>query len=332
VPTIADVAKAAGVSKAAVSRVVGGKRSTTGVSAATQQRILNVAQELGYVPNPLAVALSTGRTYNIGLLVASPLAFLTHPNGALQYGAFVQAAGEMGYRIAIVWPDARRRLENRMIDGCIVYGVVSPALVEKMATLARQVPVVTTDRIPGATQIVVEGQADKGFRMAAEYLYKLGHRDIVTVEITTIPERQARASFEALAKEQGLDVRLRTLVDHWEARPYPSVEEIAHLRPLPTAIYAFDDGYARALIARLTREGVRVPEDVSVFSRETHAKGDGIVPGLTGVDWHFERLSVDFVHQLIELIERKERTDKVSVKPAEIELVIQDSCAPPRGG
>lgn len=331
-PTIADVAKAAGVSKSAVSRVIGGKESTVVVSDATRRRILDAARELKYVPNPLAVALSTGRTYNIGLLVHSPMTFLTHPNGALQYGAFVQAAGEKGYRIAILWPDASRSLESRMIDGCIVYGTVSPELMEMMATVARQVPVLSTNVIPGATTVRIEGQVEEGFRMAAHYLYDLGHRSIVTVEITDIVERQAEPWFRTVAGERNLRVELTAFVDPWEERVYPTIERIVSMRPLPTAIYAFDDDYARALIARLARDGVRVPEDVSVFSRETHKCSHPVVPMLTGVDWHFESLPVTMIQRLVEFIEGKERADAVTIMPAEIELVVRESCTQPRGG
>lgn len=331
--TLANVAREAGVSIAASSSVLGARPSTTSVSPATRERILEVAQRLGYRPNPNAAALITGRTRNIGLMMQSPATVLNHPNSALFFGLMISSAAERGYRITILDPNPKAEIDPRVIDGCLVLGFVGKEISRKLAELAATKPVLTDrEQIEGA--IVVDEdkrEVTKGYRIAAEYLYELGHRHIAVTEVYgSHAPYVALSSFEAVAREREIEPELPVFVDRWQLRTYPTTDEICRLDPLPTAVFAFDDDYARMLISKLCRMGMRVPEDVSVYSGETHRKGFQLAPPLTGSEFHYEDLSLQKVMRFIDIIDSEDCPKSIRVELPTPELVERESCAPPR--
>jgi DNA-binding LacI/PurR family transcriptional regulator len=326
---LADVAREAEVSISAASVVLGGSSRTIGVSAQTRRRVLDAAARLGYVPSPAAVSLSTGRTNTLGLLINRPAEYLTHPNGALTLVSMCSSAAELGYQVLLIGFKDEAPVDARLIDACIVIGWVDADCARRLERLAARIPVVTTYRpIPGAVFASTEGAAGAAGDLAAEYLYGLGHRRIAVVETTS--SRPESERFRAVARRDRLRVDLLSFTDHWRDRLYPSVEAIARLDPPPTAIWAFDDDYARALIARLARDGRRVPEELSVFSGQTHAAGFQSAPALTGVDGHHEREYASIVRVLIESLRQGNGTISDIVLPAATpELIVRESCAPP---
>lgn len=331
--TLADVAQMAGVSKAAASYVLGARPSAVRLGSDTRVRILNAARELGYQPNPIAAALSTGRTHTIGLLMNDSTAFLTHPNGALSFNAIVRAAARHHYRIMVLSADPQGVLDARVMDGLIVMGGVAPDWAKRLSILAAGIPVITNALVPGTVQLrgIDSGGLALNHRVAAGYLYDLGHRDLAIVDVAGAPDtHSALVVFRQVAEERGHDVRLHPFRDRWQLRTYPTTEEICRLSPLPTAVCAFDDDYARMLISRLAQLGVRVPQDVSVFSRNTHLVGFQTLPALTGIDLHQERLWDDVLVRFVAVLNANARIAQVNCSAVAAELVVRDSCAPPR--
>lgn len=327
---LADVAREAEVSISAASVALGGRSRTIGVSRDTRRRVLEAAKRLGYIPSPAAVSLSTGRTNTLGVLINRPAEYLTHPNGALTLVSMCGSAAERGYQVLLVGFNPETPVDARLMDACIVIGWVDEGCARRLEELAGRIPVVTTyRRIQGAVFAATEGASAASAELAARHLYGLGHRRIAIVE--TSSQCPVAERFREIARREGLRVVVASLVDHWRDRVYPTVEVIARLDPLPTAVYAFDDDYARALIARWARDGRRVPEDLSVFSGQTHATGFQSAPLLTGVDGHHEREYASIVRALIESLRPGNGTVEDIVLPAATpELIVRESCAPPR--
>jgi DNA-binding LacI/PurR family transcriptional regulator len=326
-----DVAREAGVSLSAASVVLGGRSRTIGVSRETRRRVREAAERLGYTPSPAAVSLSTGRTRTIGLLVSNPSAYLTHPNGALALVAMCSSAAELGYRVLLAAFSPDTSIDARLMDGCVVIGWVDDACARRLEELAAQIPVVATyRRVPRAVFAATDGGGAAAAAMAADYLYDLGHRQIAVADAARRPGH-AVEEFREIACRRGLDVRLAAFTDQWRDRSYPTIEDICRMDPPPTAAFAFDDDYARALIARLAHDGRCVPEDVSVFSGHTHATGFQSAPPLTGADVHQERQCAEVIRRLIEALQqgRKEIPDIV-LPSARPDLMVRQSCAPPR--
>lgn len=326
-----DVAREAGVSLSAASIVLGGHSRTIGASQETRRRIREAAERLGYTPSPAAISLSTGKTKTIGLLFSKTSDFLTHPNGALTLVSMCSSAAEQGYRVLLASFTPDTAIDVRLMDACIVNGSVTDECAHQLEALAKRIPVVSTyRRIPGAIVVATDPGAKPELAMAAEYLYDLGHRHIVTVDIK-FRVHPAVGTFRAVAQRRNLDVNLQAFKDEWRDRTYPTIEEICRLDPLPTAIFAFDDDYARAIIARLARDRRRVPEDVSVFSGETHATGFQSAPPLTGTNIFQEQQSAEIVRKLVDILKREQKGLKeIALLPPPPQLIVRQSCAAPR--
>ncbi len=328
-----DVAREASVSIGAASSVLGGRSSTIGTSPATRQRILDAARRLGYTPSPAAISLSTGRTHTIGLMIHDVLTYLSHPSGARTIADMCNGAAEMGYRILLMMADPDNTLDARLMDGCIILGWTDEAETKLIQKLARQIPVINHSGPPiaGTIAVTVQNRPEERIRIAADYLYGLGHRRLAIVD--TAPRKsKTRDIFRKIAAERGIEVDITAFSDSWRTRAYPTVHEVAKLSPMPTAIFAFDDDYARALIARLAHEGWRVPADISIFSSSTHRDGFQITPALTGVDCHQDQQTTQIITAFITALRDKQPLKEIKLDFTPVELIERESCLPLRPG
>jgi DNA-binding LacI/PurR family transcriptional regulator len=204
-PTLADVAARAGVSVALVSIVV---REAPGASAATRERVLAVADELGYRPDTRARFLRRSRSRLLGVVFGVQHAF----HGDL-VGGLYPAAEQVGYELALsaVTPgrDERRAVGSLLQDRCealVLLGPQSPTAY--LAGLAAQLPVVVVARaVRNRAVDVVRTDDAEGLAHAVDHLAGLGHRRIAHVDSvsthgscpagcprTTVPQRPAPCS------------------------------------------------------------------------------------------------------------------------------------------
>src|SRR5215210_3919228 len=175
--TIARVAEEAGVGVGTVSRVLNGSPA---VSDGTRRRVLQAIATLDYQPSPAARALSTGRTYAIG--VVAP--FFTQPSVIERLRGVSRTLAGADYQLILLdvaRADQRRDFFNSVavrgrIDGVLSISL-SPTDREARRLAARGVPIVLLDRdhptLPAITIDDIEGG-----RLAAEHLLELGHRRI----------------------------------------------------------------------------------------------------------------------------------------------------------
>jgi len=325
------------VSVAAASSVLGAAPSTIGVSAETRRRILRVAADLGYRRNPLAASFRTGRTYDIGICMADAHAHLTHPEGAFRFWAICDAAARCGYRVSLVGLRADQHMDPRLLDGCVAMGGLGDDLRAAMERFSAAIPVLTLGPpIPNAIP-VREDVSWMGERArAARYLFGLGHR-VIAVSYLKHAGRvgEVHELFRAVARQEGIDATIYGLGELTLTREYASLEALWSLKPFPTALYAVDDEYARAAISRLAERGLRVPEDLSVFSGNTHSERGPLTPALTGLDIHTERIIEELIRKFVGIVESRERPKELTLGPVRVELLERDSCAkapsPPAG-
>lgn len=331
-PTLSDVASRSGVSKGAVSSVLRNRPGSDGVSAETRQRILSVVQELGYRPHPLAASLRTRRTQTIGVVIDDPTSYFRHPNNALIFGGILSQAAAMGYRVTQMDLGGKTQPDGRLMDGCAILKWVPAVHTAEVERLAAEIPVLSIyTHVKGAMRLVGDDGASltKGLREAAGYLLDLGHRRIAVVDV-----RQPYSTgtlrtdaFCGVARERGIDVDLVCFSDRWQDRTYPTAAEIASLNPLPTAAMALDDDYARVLIGHLARRGLRVPEDLSVYSGHTQRDAFQSVPPLTGLAIDAVGQTRELMRRFIEVISTGERVEEIRLPPLAVELVERQSCA-----
>lgn len=260
-PTLEDVAARAGVSRALVSLVI---RGAPGASEATRSRVLRIAEEIGYRPDPRARLLARSRSRLLGVTFGAQ-----HPFHADLLEGIYLAAEPTGYDIALSALTPSRG-EDRAVaalldyrcEGLILLGPETPAV--RLAELGEQLPVLVVARRIRDTSVQVVRSADAdGIRLAVDHLASLGHHDIVHVDGGHAPgAADRRRGYRTAMRQHNLSARLV---------PGGLTEEAGggaarHLLSdgLPSAVVAFNDRCAVGLLDTFIRSGVSVPGDVSI--------------------------------------------------------------------
>ncbi len=284
---IDDVARAAGVSTATVSRALSGRGP---VSTATRDRVLAAAEELGYVVSAAASSLATGRARAIGVVVP----FLDRWFFSTVLAGISDALVREGYDITLYSvsadPAERRRvfddhLRRRRIDAVITIAIEMDAA-ESALLRTLGVPVVSIGGPnPLLTTLTVDDRAVG--RLATAHLIALGHRRVT--HIGADPTIDAGSSVPAL-RRRGFTETMDAIGADPVFEPADFTIEggsAAATRALrgdtpPTAIFAASDEMAIGAILAARELGLRVPADVSVIGVDGHELGRWF--GLTTVD------------------------------------------------
>ena len=263
-PTLADVAARAGVSTALVSTVI---RDVPGASAATRQRILQAAEEIGYRPDARARLLRSNRSRLIGVTFGVQHAF----HGDLVSGLY-EAADAEGYEIALsaVTPrrDERRAVGSLLQDRCeamILLGPDSPA--GYLAELAGRCPVVVVARaVSGRGVDVVRTADDEGLQQAVDHLVALGHRRIAHIDGGRAPgAAQRRRGYRQAMHRHGLDADILIVPGGLgEEDGAEAARQLLATVPRPTAVAVFNDRSATGVLDVFRNAGLSVPQDISV--------------------------------------------------------------------
>ena len=281
-PTITQVAEAAGVSRATVSRVLNQHPSVDpGIGA----RVREAAQRLQYRPNVTARNLSTGRTRTIALIIPD----LGNPMFQSLLRGISRAAEADGYSVLVAEagsPDTEAGLARDARRQCDAIMLVSPRMddLSLEEVLDQAGPVVVLNRRPlnPRTGVVAIDYAS-GMHQLVEHLRELGHRDLVYV---AGPPRSAahRERLAALHSLTGADPSLTLQVLPGGATMSAGYEAAeAVLASQATAALAFNDLVAFGLQSRLNEFGVNVPGDISVAGFDGIELSRFAVPRLTSV-------------------------------------------------
>ena len=319
-PTLLDVARAAGVSEAAASSALnGGRRSSARVSAETCERVLAAAQGLGYRPNPTARALANRRTNTVGFVTnmigeEPNLYFLEVFSGVMQ-GA--TAAGQTTAVFTLgSWDEAPVRMPalcDGRVDGLIL---LAPLLQDdRPAWLPTRTPLVSVHAdSPLAGVVNIESDNEAGACAMVRQLLAIGHRRILHVGgppgISLADQRvegYLRAHAEAGVKPApGHVVRApfsieggREAMQEWLRRHRG--------RPLPEAVFGGNDAIAFGCIETLHARGLRVPEDVSVIGYDHTLMARSVRMASVRQPLHeMGRRAVEVLVQRIEALRRDE--------------------------
>ena len=290
-PTIADVARACGVSKMTVSYVLNGKSV---LKPETREKVLRAMEEMNYHPSAVARGLSSKKVHTFGLLlpVFGSAEFVTNPyaNGILQ-GILWQAERE-GYNVTIFtsrWESARVSappLRDGRTDGIIV--VAPPLYSDVVSGLADlQIPVVAIAAAPHEGVAVVDVDNRAGLRLATGHLLELGHRRMVYLsgndDLAAFAPRR-RGFVEALS---GADIEVTPgmiQVSRFDGRgAFEQTSALLRQGNPPTAIVAGNDTIGVAVIEAARCAGLSVPRDLSVVGFDDAPAAILVSPNLTTV-------------------------------------------------
>lgn len=314
-PTIRDVAVAAGVSPSTVSRVFTRPEL---ISAATVQRVISVAAEMGYSPDLTARSLSTGHKETVALLVpdiANPF-FPPLIKGVERYFQ------RQGVSVLLAEADEEPSREAELVqafkgrvDGVILSSPRSDA--DELRKLTGRLPLVLVNRdVPGVHRVLIVTAS--GIREGITHLAELGHRSLAYVAgpDQSWSNAERRGAFEAGCAEHGLKSFVVT-----SARPdYTSgvAAAAAVLATGATGVIAYDDTLAHGLIGGVTDQGYRVPEDLSVIGCDD-LPTPVMIPHLTSISAPIGRAGELAARQLETLM--KHHGDPPAESPALAEIV-----------
>lgn len=309
-PTIADVARRAGVSKGAVSYALNGQ---PGVSESTRRRVLAIAEELGWNPNAAARALSGAASRTIGMALRRPARilgaepfFMELISGveaelsALSYALTLQVVADQAAEIALY----RRWWNERRVDGVLVCDLrVDDPRPRLLADLA--LPTVVVGE-PGedAAQVSVWTDDVAALVEAVEYLTTLGHRRVARVG--GLPDLRHTATrtraFEQVCRRLDLAPAVTIPTDYSGEEGARATRRLLSSPGRPTAILYDNDVMAIAGLAVAHEMGLAVPGDVSLVAWDDSVLCQLVHPALTALSRDIPAYGALAARQLLALV------------------------------
>jgi LacI family transcriptional regulator len=330
--TINDVAAAAGVSRATVSRALSGYGR---INEQTIEHVRATAERIGYRPNALAAAMRAGKTKTIGLVVISDFtnAFFDRATKAI-----IDQAKELGYRVLISHTDENIAVEKAAVETMLSNQVDGLILVPSGQTQHSHLtpkklngkPVVIIDRkldTPRFTTITTgdqeaakeavlhateNGHTNLGFLIAVPGI-KGFKKKAPEIPITSVQERAdgfAEGVSESKPKPKSA---IWIYCEDEEVAAGSAVEEMLDSPTPPSIIFTSNNDMLLAVLKIAGTRGLAIGKDLSVISFDDSPWAAAMVPGITVIARPVEDLGHIAVTELIEAVEGK-------AKPKEIVL------------
>ncbi|MFC7344750.1 LacI family DNA-binding transcriptional regulator [Saccharopolyspora griseoalba] len=327
-PTMADVARAAGVSRALVSLVF---RNQPGAGEDTRQRVLLAADRLGYRPDTAARMLASRRSRTLGVMLT-----VHQPFQADLVEAIYPEAERLGYEVLLSATapsrDERRAVEALLSHRCEALLLLGPrsAAADLDALSRRAVVTLVSRRAPDARVDSVSTADEAGVRQAVEHLVELGHREILHVDGGDGPgSAERREAYLTTMAAHGLGERARVLPGaHTEDAGVAAGEQLLDEPARPTAVLAGNDRCAVGLTRALARGGVVVPDEISVVGYDDSHVSHLAPVDLTTIRQDADRMAEHAVRLAVGRLEdAARRPGEVVLEPR---LVVRGSTAPPR--
>ena len=339
IPTLEVVARAAGVSRATVSRVVNGSPT---VRIESRQSVEKAIAQLGYVPNWAARTLVTRRNDSIGVVIAEPTGRLF---GDPYFAEVLRGigAGLAAREVSLVLvlsqsPEEERRaaryLTGGHVDGVILFSLHgNDPLPEHLQS--RGIPVVVGGQPPhGARVSYVDNDNHGGAIAAVNHLVEQGRTRIATITgPLDMPAAVTRrlGFLEAIrAAGRTPDANLEECGGFTREGGQRAMEVLLQRWPDIDAVFAASDLMAAGALSALHAAGRRVPEDVAVVGFDDSIIALSTQPALSSVHQSMEVTGRELANVLLQTIDARDQVVRHVVLETEL-IVRQSSGGPPTG-
>lgn len=289
--TMQDIAQAAGVSQSTVSRVLNDAPTSVPIAAETRERVREVAQRLGYRPNPLARGLRGARTMLLGVIVRE----ITDPFFSVAIDALSTEALARGYNVVLGSAHSkadeaialRAVLETRHCDAILLLGDMrdEPRFLEDLrASQTRTIALWHGTELEGVPTVNFDNNT--GIVAAMEHLVELGHDRIAFVGGRPLGDiRERRTGYLEYLAEHGLDSAeeyIQEVTNDPEGGDR-ALRALMDADPAPTAVVCSTDHLAIGVLHGAADLGMTVPDDLSVIGFDDIPLVSYTVPPLTTV-------------------------------------------------
>lgn len=316
--TSIDVAKLAGVSQSAVSQILNNK-SNTSFSQDTINKVRDAANQLNYKLNITAASISKEEKEK---LIAVLVPTMSNPYYPLLIQSIEENATANGYNIVLFNTQRNTDTEksylklctNKLVDGLIY--CFSPSFPELIQNINKTLPIVIVGEKNDSLNIDTIGlNSYKAGMLIAEHLVNLGHKKIAfistPVNVTSYSRKKRLNGIIDKLKENNLEKNLIVKIHNEEQESTSGVYEINVGFDLTntvinenkvTAIIAVNDMVACGVLNALNKNGIKVPEEISVCSFDNIFVSSIVNPNLTTIDHciqHRSKVAVDIILEKI---------------------------------
>jgi LacI family transcriptional regulator len=336
VPTLKDLAAELGLSVTTISRALAGYDD---VAEATRLRVLQAAEEMGYVPDVTARRLQKGRTDTLGFVIPTFGPRFSDPFFSELLAGIGNEAARHRYDVLVSThpPDTaqeqdayRRMAAGRRVDGLLVVRTrVQDWRISYLSEL--RFPFVAFGRCDLDVDFAyVDADGARGMELVTQHLIDQGHRQLAYIAAPhgLMFGEHRQAGFEAAMQRNGLSLRPEYVVvgDLTEAGGFEATKELLGLSPMTTAIVACNDLMAIGAISAVQRHGLQVGCDVAVTGFDDIPLAEHCHPALTTVRQPIYEIACRVCRMLVEMIRGEPLEQRqVLLQP---ELVVRDSSGP----
>lgn len=325
--TIKEIAELANVSTATVSKVINGKDQY--ISEATRQKILEIVEREGYIPNGIAKSLKMRKTKTIGIIMPDVMNLFF---SELARGA-EDAAEKRGYSVILCNTDNRESkeekylniLQEKMVDGIIM--TAAEASMNKSVKRSKT-PMVLVDRDIELDKPVgrITVNNEEGAFMATKFLIEKGCKNIgfISSEKKNKPSAERLEGYKRALKEHKLDIdEKKIFLENFTIDSgYKGVISLLEKTKVD-GIFCGNDLIAFGAIKGLKEKKVKIPEEVKIIGFDDISMSQFIDPPLTTIKQPIYQLGEEAVKMLVAIIENQD-TDMNKV--LKTELIERGSC------
>ncbi|MGO4890426.1 LacI family DNA-binding transcriptional regulator [Anaerobacillus sp. MEB173] len=308
--SIKDVAQAAGVSTASVSRVLSGK---PGVGEETAERIRKVIEELGYKPNLGARGLVTRKTGNIAIVVPRGSFILNNPFFSTILEGIAKGIDKTDYNMLMSYTSLQQKklLQTQAVDGVILFSPRHEELsLEWLKSI--QLPIVVVGSyLEDSPFPCVRPDDEDGIRQAINALYDLGHRDIGLVNgpMSSMHSVRCFNGYKNTMIELGLDYSDEKVLEIEEFDIFKvtkATDIFLNNHKKITGVVCASDFLAIGVIKAATTIGLTVPRDLSIVGADDVPISNFLTPSLSTVHVDLVGIGKRAVKILFDIIEGKQ--------------------------